>query len=207
MAVEAFIFVKNNKTITIDDKTWHLLVTLQLALFSLRQALFENQAIQKQLPLLLAVNINKMMTNVECPASIIQSIQDSLMDFSSLLWISLTGKEDICSENAKDLLHFSILHHLKQYYNHTFTIMDLGYQSIFSLQDFSRILQFTMGKNTTLFTPLVIDYLLMTILSLNKESKLLESVPSPRKEYCIAIYCNNQVNETSHFPFLLQFSL
>ena len=177
MAVEVFMFVKNNTRNEIDLKKWMHIMTLQLTLEHLNQALFHNPTLKRLLPLLMTVQLNSMAGDIESPAVQNEYLSNHLFNEDCLLWLSLTGCEDIMKEKLNERLHtFFALHQLYRSYQHNYAPMNSANLVFFNIKDLEQYLQLPISAEQ------VTDLLFTTSTVLNN-TLLFASLPSPQKEY------------------------
>lgn len=179
MSIEAFIFICNNrgKWKEIKDKMWTYIMSLQLSLYRLQQALFHNPTLQRLLPILFTSLLNALTTDLGSPAVTKEYITEHLFCEDSLLWLTLTGVEDMSKDKEYDRIHgYFVLHHLYHSYQHHYSLMNLGHSLFFDLKELAFFLQMNPSASK-------VKSIINTFTStLNEESRLLDPLPSPRKE-------------------------
>lgn len=176
MAVEVFMFVKNNTRNEMDARKWMHVMTLQLTLEHLNQALFYNPTLKRLLPLLMTVQLNSIAGDIESPAIQNEYLHNHLFNEDCLLWLSLTGREDITKDKLNDRLHtFFALHHLYRSYQYNYSPMNSANLVFFNIRDLEQYLQLPISASQ------VTDLLSTTSTVLNN-TRLLACLPSPLKE-------------------------
>lgn len=194
MSLESFLFIKNNRPSEMKSKMWGFVMNLQLLHYHLQRAVFHNPAVKRLLPLLVMTQLNSIATELDSPSITAEFVNEHLFDEDCLLWLSLTGCEDITKDKLNDRIHeYFVLQHVIHSYQKQYSLMEPSPMLFFNIQHLGNFLQQTL--EATQIKHLITTY--MTVL--NEDSRLFNSVCSPRKEYCCLSSIRNRVLKQGYF--------